>query len=91
MDLKEALPLLEENHLAVATSITRNRRSQATVVSTALMEGKLIFASPANTVKVKNINGQPRKSYGYQVRDPALRYSRRSCVIRALARHTGAH
>jgi hypothetical protein len=38
MDLKEALPLLQENHLAVATSVASNGRSQATVVSTALMD-----------------------------------------------------
>jgi PPOX class probable F420-dependent enzyme len=62
MDLEEALPLLEENHLAVATSVTRNGRSQATVVSTALMDGKLVFASPAHTAKVKNVQRTGRAS-----------------------------
>ena len=55
MDLEEALPLLQENHTAVATSVTRDGRTQATVVSTALMDGKLVFASPAQTAKVRNI------------------------------------
>lgn len=62
MDLKEALPLLQENHLAVATSVTANGRSQATVVSTAIIDGKLVFASPADTVKVKNIRRTGRAS-----------------------------
>jgi PPOX class probable F420-dependent enzyme len=62
MDLEEALPLLEENHLAVATSVTRNGRSQATVVLTALMVGKLVFASPAHTAKVKNVQRTGRAS-----------------------------
>jgi PPOX class probable F420-dependent enzyme len=62
MDLKEALPLLQENHLAVATSVTANGRSQATVVSTALIDGKLVFASPTDTVKVKNIQRTGRAS-----------------------------
>jgi len=62
MDLREALPLLEENHLAVATSVTRKGRPQATVVSTALMDGKLVFASPAHTAKVKNIQRTGRAS-----------------------------
>ena len=62
MDLREALPLLEENHLAVATSVTRQGRPQATVVSTALMDGKLVFASPAHTAKVKNIQRTGRAS-----------------------------
>ena len=62
MDFKEALPLLQENHLAVATSVTANGRSQATVVSTALIDGKLVFASPTDTVKVKNIQRTGRAS-----------------------------
>lgn len=62
MDLKEALPLLQENHLAVATSVTANGHSQATVVSTAILDGKLVFASPADTVKVKNIQRTGRVS-----------------------------
>jgi PPOX class probable F420-dependent enzyme len=55
MEWKEALPLLQENHTAVATSVTPKGRAQATIVSTALLDGKLGFASRPHTVKVKNI------------------------------------
>ena len=41
MEWKEALPLLQENHSAVAISVTPKGRAQATVVSTALLDGKL--------------------------------------------------
>ena len=55
MDWKEALPLLQENHTGVATSITENGRAQSTVVSTAVLDGKVGFASRPRTVKLKNI------------------------------------
>ena len=55
MEWKEALPLLQENHTGVAISVTPKGRAQSTVVSTALLEGKLGFASRPHTVKVKNI------------------------------------
>ena len=55
MEWKEALPLLQENHTAVAISVTPKGRAQSTVVSTALLDGKLAFASRPHTVKVKNI------------------------------------
>jgi PPOX class probable F420-dependent enzyme len=55
MEWKEALPLLQENHTGVATSVTANGRAQSTVVSTALLEGKVGFASRPRTVKLKNI------------------------------------
>ena len=55
MEWKKALPLLQENHSAVAISVTPKGRAQATVVSTALLDGKLGFASRPHTVKVKNI------------------------------------
>jgi PPOX class probable F420-dependent enzyme len=55
MEWKEALPLLQENHTAVAISVTPKGRAQSTVVSTALLDGKLGFASRPHTVKVKNI------------------------------------
>jgi PPOX class probable F420-dependent enzyme len=55
MEWKEALPLLQENHSAVAISVTPKGRAQATVVSTALLDGKLGFPSRPHTVKVKNI------------------------------------
>jgi PPOX class probable F420-dependent enzyme len=55
MEWKEALPLLQENHTAVAISVTPKGRAQSTVVSTALLDGKLGFASRPHTIKVKNI------------------------------------
>jgi PPOX class probable F420-dependent enzyme len=55
MEWNEALPLLQENHTGVAISITPNGRAQSTVVSTAVLDGKVGFASPWHTVKVKNI------------------------------------
>jgi PPOX class probable F420-dependent enzyme len=55
MEWKEALPLLQENHTGVAISVTPKGRAQSTVVSTALLDGKLGFASRSHTVKVKNI------------------------------------
>jgi PPOX class probable F420-dependent enzyme len=55
MEWKEALPLLQENHTGVAITVTPKGRAQSTVVSTAVLDGKLGFASPARTVKVKNI------------------------------------
>jgi PPOX class probable F420-dependent enzyme len=55
MEWKEALPLLQENHTGVATSVTAKGRAQSTVVSTALLDGKVGFASRPRTVKLKNI------------------------------------
>ncbi|HEX2930642.1 MAG TPA: TIGR03618 family F420-dependent PPOX class oxidoreductase [Candidatus Binatia bacterium] len=55
MEWKEALPLLQENHTAVAISVTPKGRAQATIVSTAVLDGKLGFASRPRTVKEKNI------------------------------------
>jgi PPOX class probable F420-dependent enzyme len=55
MEWKEALPLLQENHTAVAISVTPKGRAQSTVVSTAVLDGKIGFASRPHTVKVKNI------------------------------------
>jgi PPOX class probable F420-dependent enzyme len=55
MDWQEALPLLQENHTGVAVSVTPQGRAQATVVSTAVLDGKVGFASRGYTVKVKNI------------------------------------
>src|SRR4029434_1480012 len=55
MEWKEALPLLQENHTAVAISVTPKGRAQSTVVSTGLLDGKLGCASRPHTVKVKNI------------------------------------
>jgi PPOX class probable F420-dependent enzyme len=55
MEWQEALPLLQESHTGVAISVTPKGRAQATVVSTALLDGKLGFASRPRTVKEKNI------------------------------------
>ena len=55
MEWKEALPLLQENHTGVAISVTLKGRAQSTIVSTAVLDGKLGFASRPRTVKVKNI------------------------------------
>lgn len=55
MEWQEALPLLQENHTGVAICVTPKGRAQATVVSTAVLDGKVGFASRGYTVKVKNI------------------------------------
>ena len=55
MEWKEALPLLQENHTGVAISVTPKGRAQSTIVSTAVLNGKLGFASRPHTVKLKNI------------------------------------
>ena len=55
MEWKEALPLLQENHTGIAVSVTPQGRAQSTVVSTAVLDGKVGFASRSHTVKVKNI------------------------------------
>jgi PPOX class probable F420-dependent enzyme len=55
MEWKEALPLLQENHTGVAISITAKGRAQSTIVSTAVVDGKVAFASRPRTVKLKNI------------------------------------
>ncbi|HWP24224.1 MAG TPA: pyridoxamine 5'-phosphate oxidase family protein, partial [Candidatus Binatia bacterium] len=55
MEWQEALPLLKDNHTGVAISLSPKGRPQATVVSTAVLDGKVGFASRGHTVKVKNI------------------------------------
>src|SRR5215467_3078222 len=55
MEWKEALPLLQDNHTGVAISVTPKGRAQSTVVSTALLDGKVGFASRSHTVKLRNI------------------------------------
>ena len=90
MDLEEALPLLQENHTAVATSVTRDGRTQATVVSTALMDGKLVFASPAHTAKLRNI--QRTSPAGLTVINlDTRRYVTVEGPASALARHASAY
>lgn len=55
MEWKDAQPLLQDNHTGVAVTVTSQGRAQSTVVSTAMLDGKLGFASRPNTVKEKNI------------------------------------
>lgn len=55
MEWKEALPVLQNNHTGVAATVTPKGRAQSTIVSTAMLDGKLGFASRPNTVKEKNI------------------------------------
>jgi PPOX class probable F420-dependent enzyme len=55
MEWKEALPLLQENHTGVAISVMPNGRAQSTIVSTAVLDDKIGFASRPHTVKLKNI------------------------------------
>jgi hypothetical protein len=55
MEWKEALPLLQDNHTGVAISITPKGRAQSTVVSTAVLDNKVGYASRPRTVKLKNI------------------------------------
>ena len=55
MEWKEALPLLQANHTGVAISVTPKGRAQSTIVSTAVLDGKVGFASRPHTVKLKNI------------------------------------
>ena len=55
MEWKAALPLLRENHTGVAISVTPKGHAQSTIVSTALLDDKLGFASRPRTIKLKNI------------------------------------
>jgi PPOX class probable F420-dependent enzyme len=55
MEWKEAFPLLQGNHTGVAVSVTPKGRAQSTIVSTAVLDGKVGFASRPRTVKLKNI------------------------------------
>ena len=55
MEWKEAFPLLQENHTGVAATVTPKGRAQATIVSTAVLDGKVGVAARPRTVKAKNI------------------------------------
>jgi len=55
MEWKAALHLLRENHTGVAISVTPKGHAQSTIVSTALLDDKLGFASRPRTIKLKNI------------------------------------
>ncbi len=55
MEFSEALPFLEENHMAVVTTIGQSGRAQSTVVSAAPLNGRMAFVSREGTSKVRNI------------------------------------
>ena len=55
MEWKDALPLLRDHHAGVASTITAKGRVQSTIVSTAVLDGKVGVATRPNTVKEKNI------------------------------------
>lgn len=55
MELSEALPLLTENHTAVAITVGASGKAQSTIVTTSLVDGKLCWVSRGRTIKVKNI------------------------------------
>ncbi len=55
MELTEALPLLTENHTAVAITVGASGRPQSTIVTTGLVDGNLCWISRGRTIKVKNI------------------------------------
>ena len=55
MELAEAMPLLTENHTAVATTVNKTGKPQSTVVTTGMVNGELCWISRGRTIKVKNI------------------------------------
>jgi len=55
MEWKDALPLLRDHHTGVASTITAKGRVQSTIVSTAVLDGKVGVATRPGTVKEKNI------------------------------------
>lgn len=55
MELAEAMPLLTENHTAVAITVNKAGNPQSTVVTTGMVDGKLCWISRGRTIKVKNI------------------------------------
>ena len=55
MELTEALPLLTENHTAVAITVGTSGKPQSTIVTTGLVDGNLCWISRGRTIKVKNI------------------------------------
>ena len=62
MELSEVLPFLDENHLAVVTTVGASGKAQATVVSAAFYDGKMSFVSRGHTMKVKNVRRSGRCS-----------------------------
>ena len=62
MELSEVMPFLEENHLAIVTTVDATGKAQATVVGAALYDGKMSFVSRGHTMKVKNVRRSGRCS-----------------------------
>ena len=60
MELSEALPLLTENHTAVAITVGATGKAQSTIVTTGLVDGQLCWISRGRTIKVKNIERNGR-------------------------------
>ncbi len=48
MNWQEALPLLQGNHTGVAATVTAKGRAQATIVSTAVLDGKVSIRAAAH-------------------------------------------
>lgn len=55
MEWKDALPLLQDHHTGVASTVTAKGRVQSTIVSIAALDGKVGVATRPGTVKEKNI------------------------------------
>ena len=79
--------LLQENHTGVAISVTPKGRAQSTIVSTAVLDGKLGFASRDYTVKAKNIQRTGRAAVTVIKLDTRRYVTVEGPVHRALARH----
>jgi len=60
VEFVEALPFLQQTHLAIVTTVGVSGRAQATVVSAGPYEGKMGFVSRAHTIKIKNVRKNGR-------------------------------
>jgi PPOX class probable F420-dependent enzyme len=55
VEFNEVLPFLQENRLAVVTTVSAKGRAQSTVVGAGPYDGQMAFVSRARTTKVKNV------------------------------------
>ena len=62
MEFGEVLPFLQENHLAVVTTVGASGKVQSTVVTSGVSEGNVLFISRERTMKVKNVRRSGRCS-----------------------------
>ena len=60
MEFSEAAAFLQENRLAVVTTVGPSGRAQSTVVGAAPHEGKIVFVTRGSTVKMKNLRRNGR-------------------------------